>query len=256
MRNLVSHSPMKITIITVVFNNKDLIKNAIDSVGCQKDVEVEHLIIDGASTDGTLEYIKSLNIPNLKVHSEKDKGIYDALNKGISKASGDIIGILHSDDFYTSESVLKKIHDLIQTGSDVIYADLEYVQRDDTNKIFRKWKSGNFNKTNLMFGWVAPHPTVFVKKSVYNEIGLFNLDYRISGDYDFILRVFLNKKFKVTYLPETVVKMRLGGESTKSLKSYWKGSKQDYSIAKKHFLFPLITVFSKVTRKIPQLIFK
>lgn len=108
----------------------------------------------------------------------------------------------------------------------------------------------------MMFGWVAPHPTVFVRKSVYQEMGDFNLDYRISGDYDFILRVFLNKKYKVTYLPETIVKMRLGGESTKSLQSYWKGSKQDYTIAKKHFLFPAITVFLKVTRKIPQLIFK
>lgn len=247
---------MKITIITAVFNNRHLVKSALDSVQSQKDVQIEHLIMDGLSTDGTVDYIKGLNLPNVVINSSKDKGIYDALNKGIAKASGDIIGILHSDDFYTSDLVLKKVHDLMENGADVVYADLEYVQRDDTDKIFRKWISGPFSRINMMFGWVAPHPTVFVRKSVYQEMGVFNLEYRISGDYDFILRVFLNKKYKVAYLPETIVKMRLGGESTKSLQSYWKGSKQDYTIAKKHFLFPAVTVFSKVTRKIPQLIFK
>ena len=244
---------MKFSIITAVFNNKDLVKGALDSVHSQVDVSYEHLIMDGGSTDGTLEFIHSLNLPHLKIESGKDKGIYDALNKGVEKAAGDIIGILHSDDLYTSSDVLKKVEKLFQNGADVVYADLEYVSRDDINNVFRKWRSGTFSSLDLRLGWVAPHPTFFVKKSVYEEVGEYNLNYRISGDYDFILRVLSNPKYKVSYLPETIIKMRLGGESTKSLKSYWKGSKQDYEIAKKHFIAPAFTVISKVVRKLPQL---
>ena len=244
---------MKFTIITAVFNNMNFVKEALDSVCNQDGVEYEHLIMDGGSTDGTLEFIQSLGFPHLKIESGKDKGIYDALNKGMKKASGDIIGILHSDDLYTSSDVLKKVERLFKDGADVVYADLEYVSRDDINNVFRKWKSGTYSSLDLRLGWVAPHPTFFIKKSVYQEVGEYNYNFKISGDYDFILRVLSNSKYKVSYLPESIIKMRLGGESTKSLKSYLRGSKQDYEIAKKYFIAPAFTVFSKIVRKLPQL---
>jgi glycosyltransferase len=247
---------MRFSIITGVFNNKELLMSAINSVNSQQGVEIEHIIMDGGSTDGTVEMIQQQKLPNLIFTSEKDKGIYDALNKGFEKASGDILGIMHSDDIFYSSDILQKIHDQFAKGADIVYADLDYVNRDDVSTVFRHWKSGPFKRFNLKFGWIPPHPSFYMKKSVFNEIGHFDLQFKISADYDYLLRVLVSKKYKLTYLPVTAVKMRVGGDSNKSLKNIIAGSLQDYSIAKKHFMFPLITVISKVVRKIPQLILR
>jgi glycosyltransferase len=157
-----------------VLNNKELLMSAINSVNSQQGVEIEHIIMDGGSTDGTVEMIQQQKLPNLIFTSEKDKGIYDALNKGFEKASGDILGIMHSDDIFYSSDILQKVHDQFAKGADIVYADLDYVNRDDVSTVFRHWKSGPFKRFNLKFGWIPPHPSFYMKKSVFNEILLSN----------------------------------------------------------------------------------
>jgi len=245
---------MIFSIITAVYNNKEHIECAINSVWSQKGVQIEHIVMDGGSTDGTVEVIERINNPQIKFKSSKDKGIYDALNKGILNATGEIIGILHSDDFYASENVLKKVEDLFLDGADVVYGDLDYVERNNPSQIFRKWRSGIFTPFDLNLGWVAPHPSFFVKRSILGDVGGFDLNFKISADYDFILRVLKKEKIKVAYLPTTIVKMRVGGESNKTFKNKFKGSAEDYLIAKKYFSNPFFTVVCKVLRKIPQLV--
>jgi glycosyltransferase involved in cell wall biosynthesis len=244
---------MRFSIITAVFNNLEQLKGAIASVENQSNVQVEHVIQDGMSSDGTADYIESLNSSVISFSSEKDNGIYDALNRGIARANGEIIGLLHSDDFFNGD-VLHKIEKFFLEGYDGVYADLDYVSKDDISKIFRKWKSGSFNLMKLRFGWMPPHPTLFLRKQVYDELGTFDLKYRIASDYDFILRVFSNPKYRIAYLPETIVKMRVGGESNKSLKNIIKKSSEDLDIASKHFSPASLTILSKNLRKVHQFI--
>jgi glycosyltransferase involved in cell wall biosynthesis len=243
---------MLFSIITAVYNNKNEIQGAVASVAGQKNVKFEHIIMDGGSNDGTVEIIKANNNPHINFESSRDKGIYDALNKGISKAKGEIVGILHSDDLFNDDQVLEDILAMFEAGYDGVYGDLDYVSKNDTSNIFRHWKAFVPDFFQLQLGWMAPHPALFLKRSVYEEIGNFDLNYKISADYDFILRVFLKKKYKIGYLPRTIVKMRVGGESNRSLKNIIRKSREDFAIASKHFNVPLFTVFFKNFRKIPQ----
>lgn len=245
---------MKFSIITAVYNNQEHILDALNSVDSQQGVEVEHIVMDSCSIDGTTEKVKNYSSKKISHIIEKDKGIYDALNKGMRRARGEIIGILHSDDLFADNQVLKKVHELFLEGADVVYADLDYVQRDNPQVIFRRWKSGLFNELQLRLGWVAPHPAVFISKQVYLKIGDYDQKYNISGDYDYILRILMKNKYKVSYLPETISKMRLGGESNRSWKHTLRGSQQDREIAGKYFFAPSLTVLFKVLRKVPQLI--
>jgi glycosyltransferase len=243
---------MLFSIITAVYNNKAQILGAISSVGAQKGVELEHIIMDGGSKDGTCELIQGIKDPRVKFESSPDKGIYDALNKGIERSRGDIVGFLHSDDLFADERVLSDVQKLFEAGADGVYGDLDYVSRDDTSKIFRHWKSSTTDAFQMELGWMPPHPALFLRRSVYEEVGRFNLDYKISGDYDFILRVFLQDKYKIAYLPRTLVKMRVGGVSNRSFKNILKKSREDLAISAKHFRAPIMTVFFKNFRKIPQ----
>jgi glycosyltransferase involved in cell wall biosynthesis len=243
---------MLFSIVTAVYNNKNEILGAVQSVAGQQNVKLEHIIMDGGSSDGTIDLINANSNTNIQFESGRDKGIYDALNKGITKAKGDIIGILHSDDLFADDQVLKDIHDLFEAGYDGVYGDLDYVLKDDTSSIFRHWKALVPSPFNLELGWMPPHPSLFLKREIYEEIGNFDLKYKISADYDFILRVFLDEKYKIAYLPRTIVKMRVGGESNRSLKNIIRKSKEDFAIASKHFKVPFFTVFLKNFRKIPQ----
>ena len=243
---------MLFSIITAVYNNKNEIQGAIASVAGQKNVKFEHIIMDGGSTDGTVDLIKANDNSYINFESSRDKGIYDALNKGIAKARGDVVGILHSDDLFADDQVLKDVGVLFEAGFDGVYGDLDYVSKNDTSNIFRHWKALIPDSLQFELGWMPPHPALFLKRSVYEEIGEFDLKYKISGDYDFILRVFLTKKYKIGYLPRTLVKMRVGGESNRSLKNILRKSREDFSIATKHFKFPALTVMFKNLRKIPQ----
>lgn len=241
---------MSISIITACYNSLEFIENCIISLQKQKSIDLEHVLIDGDSKDGTKEFLSKIN--GITFLSEKDKGIYDALNKGVAIAKFDIIGILHTDDFFADEFVLRDIQKLFDEGADIVYADLEYVSRSRPDKIIRKWKSGVFNQMDLELGWMPPHPTFFARKKVFERVGSYSLEYKISGDYDLMLRAINHKDFKISYLPRTVVKMRVGGVSNRSLKNIILKMKEDHEIASRHFRFPLGTLISKSLRKIVQ----
>lgn len=211
---------MKVSIITVTYNSEAHIADCIKSVDSQWYDDIEHIIIDGASNDNTIKTI--MGMPNRvnRIISEPDRGIYDAMNKGINCATGDVIGILNSDDFFTSNDVINSIvNEFVYDSSlEGVFTNLYYVYRNNPDKIVRYWVSNTFKKGSFFRGWHPPHPTVYLKKEVYEKYGIFNLDFSISADFELMLRFFEKYNIKTKYLPITTVKMRLGGTSSK----YWK----------------------------------
>ncbi|MBS3992792.1 MAG: glycosyltransferase [Bacteroidetes bacterium] len=248
---------MRISVITATYNCSKTIALCLQSIQNQK-IDIEHLCIDGNSTDGTLDILVKQKKTNIKIISEPDKGIYDALNKGIKIASGDIIGILHADDeFYNDDTISKISNSFKETDADVIYGDLVYTSVHNTSKIIRYWKSRVFNKYLLKKGWMPPHPTVFMKKEVYHRHGLFDLNYKIAADYDYMLRVFSDPDLKITYLPIVITRMRMGGSSNKNLKNILRKSHEDYEVIKKNNLpYPLWVLFLKNISKVKQFFMK
>jgi glycosyltransferase len=220
---------IKVSIITVVYNNKDTIKDAIESVLNQTYKNIEYIIIDGGSNDGTVEIIRSYGNKIDKFISEKDNGIYDAMNKGIKLATGDIVGILNSDDFYASNDIIEKVvNEFIEKKVDSVYGDLVYVDAKNTDKIVRYWKSKPFKEGLFKKGWHPAHPTFFVKKEIYDKYGIFNLDFKIAADYELMLRFLEKCKISSSYIPEIFVKMRVGGESNQSIKNIIKANIESY----------------------------
>lgn len=210
---------MKISIITVCFNSANTISDTINSVASQDYPEIEHIIVDGGSTDGTLDILEKASSVARFV-SEPDKGIYDAMNKGIAMATGDVVGILNADDFYVNGLVLNQIARVFNNKDvDACYADLIYVKERDTSKVVRYWKSQNFKPGLFLKGWMPAHPTFFVRKSVYEQHGVFNLNYRIAADVEMLFRLLELKRINTIYLTETIIKMRLGGTTNKSVKN-------------------------------------
>ncbi|APU68663.1 putative glycosyltransferase [Christiangramia flava JLT2011] len=209
-------------------------------------------MIDGGSTDGTLEIIENYKDDLGYFVSEMDNGLYDALNKGIQKCTGDVIGILHSDDLYYKKDTLEKIAETFnRTDADLVYAKGKYVDKEDISKIKRLYPSKDYKPKYLNFGWIPLHTTIYVKKEVFEKFGLYNLRYSIASDYDISLRWFKNDQIKKVFLDEWVVKMRLGGKSTTaSLQK--KKSSEDLKIIKKHGLRGKFTLACKIVRKIPQ----
>lgn len=251
---------MKISIITATYNSVKTLELCMDSVLNQTYDDIEYIIIDGNSTDGTLDLIKkkSNSHQNIVWVSEKDNGIYDALNKGILKATGDVIGFVHSDDFLANETIINQIVSVLKSEQiDGLYGNLHYVKFEDVGTIVRNWISQPFDKKLLQRGWMPAHPTLFLKNKIYKENGSFNLDYRIAADYDFILRIFKSSDYNFYHLPETIIKMRVGGVSNRSIKNLLLKTKEDYRAAKNNKLKnPYLTVGLKNLSKIPQWIFK
>ncbi len=246
---------MRVSIITASFNNEKTIKKTLESVKNQKYKEIEHIIIDGNSTDNTIKIAKKYKHID-KIISEKDKGIYYALNKGIQISTGEIIGFLHADDFLANNSIIEKIISVFKNKiTDAVYGDLEYVSSNSANKIIRYWKSNQFTEGMLEKGWMPPHPTLYVKKRLYTETGLFNTDYKISADYDFMLRIF-SKKINSEYLPEVIVKMRIGGVSNRNLKTIIQKSKEDLRAIKHNKIGGILCLLKKNTSKISQFLKK
>ncbi len=244
----------KISIITVSFNSQSTIKHTIQSVYSQDYQNKEYLLIDGASTDWTLEITSFLKDKINYFATEKDNGIYDAMNKGIKASSGDIIGILNSDDFYSNNEVLSKVANIFEeTDCDCLYGDLVYVDRGDTRNIVRYWKSGQFSKRKLRMGWMLPHPTFFVKKEIYEKYGLYNQKLKTAADYEMILRLLHKDTLKVEYLPEILIKMRIGGESNSSFINRIKGNYEDnLAWDMNNLRKPPLIRFLKPLRKIKQ----
>ncbi|MGB3385327.1 MAG: glycosyltransferase family 2 protein [Marinomonas sp.] len=248
---------MKVSIITATYNSSETIADTLQSLNTQSYQDIEYIIIDGASKDNTLDVIKQKCARVATVISEPDKGIYDALNKGVQAATGDIVGFLHSDDLFSYPDAVKDIvSTFVDSGCDAAYADLEYVSKDDTNKVIRLWRSGQYSIEKLKSGWMPPHPTFYMKRELYNKFGLFDLSFQISADYDSLLRYLWINKIKMCYLPKVIIKMRVGGASNRSLKNIIQKTKEDIEALKNNRIFWPRALLIKNISKIPQFLIK
>jgi len=247
-------SSLKVSIVTPAFNSVDTIEDCIRSVAGQTYPNIQHIIIDGRSTDGTLDIIEKYSNLIAQVISEPDNGIYDALNKGIEMANGDVIGILHSDDLYADNSVIETVVNyLLQNEVDSFYGDLVYVGRNDVNKIVRYWKAGEFEKKKFEYGWMPPHPTFFVRRKIYEQYGFYDLRMGTAADYELMLRFLYKHEISTSYIPKVLVKMRAGGKSNVSLKNRLIANLKDIESWKVNGLNPpLFLRFFKPLRKLPQ----
>jgi len=220
---------MKISVITAVFNRRDTVADAIQSIQRQTYDNVEHLVQDGGSQDGTLEVLENHSNDDTFLVSAPDSGIYDAINKGIERATGDVVGLMHSDDFFASDRVLEMVAAAFQDPNvDGVYGDLQYVSATGPDKIVRHWKSSHYDPGLLKRGWMPPHPTLYLRASVFERLGLYDTSYRMAADYDAMLRYLVHGQINLAYIPEVLVKMRVGGVSNRSLRHIIQKSQEDY----------------------------
>ncbi len=248
---------MKISIITSVYNNQGNIAEAMDSVLSQTYPNIEYIIVDGGSTDSTVNIIKSYQDRLGAFISEPDNGIYDGLNKGIKLATGDVIGFLHSDDLYEDDTVIEKVAQaFVNNASDSVYGDLTYVNKSDPAKVIRYWKSGEFTPNKLRHGWMPPHPTFFVRRSIYQRYGLFDTNFKIAADYDLMLRFLGKYKISTHYIPTVLIKMRVGGASNKSLKNVLRKSIEDLKAMKNNNIGGVLSLLIKNLSKLQQFVRK
>ena len=248
---------MTVSIITACYNAAGTIGDCLESIRTQRYPAIEHIVVDGASKDDTLAIVESY--PHVaRVISEHDTGIYDAMNKGIGCATGEIIGLLNADDMYIDNEVIAEVVSLFEQDDIMaVYADLVYVDAVDTDKVVRRWRSGQYNSQRFFYGWMPPHPTFFVRKNVYRQFGCFNTDFRSAADYEFMLRVLVKYGIKATYLPRLIVKMRTGGQSNASLLNRWRANREDRRAWDVNGLTPyFLTIPLKPIRKIVQFIWK
>jgi glycosyltransferase len=247
---------VKITIVTAVLNSKDFIEECIQSVLHQTHKNIEHIVIDGGSTDGTLETIKKYQSGIAKLVSERDDGIYDAMNKGIRLATGEVIGILNADDFYPDSGILEKVAQVFESEDiESCYGDLEYVDAVDIGKVVRYWRSGPCDIRKFYFGWMPPHPTFFVRRSVYRQYGLFNLSLGSAADYELMLRFLVKYRVTTAYIPDVIVKMRTGGVSNASVRNRIRANRMDREAWRINGLKPYPwTLLFKPLRKVHQYI--
>jgi len=245
----------KISIITVTYNSALTLLDTLKSVQSQDYQNIEHIIVDGNSQDDTIKIIKSFPHVN-KWISEKDGGLYDAMNKGLQLATGDIIGILNSDDLYAHKGVLSKVAErFINNNIDALYGDLHYVNALNTDNVIRVWKSGKFKRSNFIFGWMPPHPTFFVRRELYKKWGGFDLRLTTSADYELMLRFIHKHNIKLEYIPTILVKMRMGGVSNNSLSNRLKANSEDKLAWGFNNLHPFwFTLYLKPLKKITQFI--
>lgn len=248
---------MKISIVTAVFNRVDTIADAISSVQAQNHGSVEHVIQDGGSNDGTLDVIKGFETSATQLVSEQDEGIYDAINRGISRATGEVIGLMHSDDFFAHDAVLEQIARAFDDPEvEGVYGDLDYVSASNTDKVIRHWRSGPYRRELLKRGWMPPHPTLYLRRQVFEKWGLYDPGFQIAADYDAMLRYLWKGNVHLTYVPEVLVKMRVGGESNRSLSRIVRKSREDYMALRRNGVGGLGALFKKNTSKLKQFIVK
>lgn len=245
---------MKVSIITISYNSAATIEDTIRSVINQDYPNLEYIIIDGHSKDGTQDIIHRYQSSIAKFISEPDQGIYDGMNKGLKMATGDIIGILNSDDVYEDSRVISDMVQLFESSQcEAAYADLVYVDRHDTSKVTRYWKSGSYKQGAFRKGWMPPHPTFFVRKSVYDRYGYFNLLLKSAADYEIMLRFIHKHGIEPAYLPRVITRMRAGGQSNLSLKNRIKANREDREAWRINGLKPgLFTLIRKPLSKIFQ----
>ncbi len=249
---------VRLSILTVCYNSVATIGDTLRSVAMQNYPHYEHVLVDGGSTDGTVELIqefaKQHPEKNIRWTSEPDKGLYDAMNKGIARCNGDFIGTLNADDFYTNQEVLSDVmRTLDEHNAIALYADLDYVHAENVNKPVRKWHSGTYKRNAFLWGWMPPHPTFFVHKSLYKQFGHFRLDLKSAADYELMLRFIHKHGIVPVYLPLTIIHMRVGGVSNASISNRLAANKMDRKAWKVNGLSPyFFTLWLKPLRKIGQ----
>ena len=244
----------KVSIITAVYDSEKTVAQTISSIKSQTYENIEHIIIEGESTDNSLNIIRGFEDPKLKIFSEADLGLYHALNKGITMSSGEIVGFVHSDDFLCDNDAIKKIAEAFSSEeTEVVYSDIDYVSRSDHDFIIRHWSAGKFIKSNLKKGWMPPHPTLYLRRSSYEKYGVYDTGYKVGADYDLILRIFSNLEGKAVYIPETFYKMRYGGISSTHI---FRKMYDDFRAMRANKTGNIITLLRKNLSKLNQFRFK
>ena len=250
---------MVVSIVTVCYQAEATLAEAIQSVLAQipalpKGWRLEYLVVDGASTDGTLAIAQSFPSEHVRVVSEPDEGLYDAMNKGVRLATGDVVGILNADDAYAHDRVLAEVLEALErTGADGAYGDLDYVDGQDPTKVVRRWKAGDYVTGAFRRGWMPPHPTLFLTRRCYADHGLFNVTLRSAADYELMLRMIHRHHIQLTYLPQTLVRMRTGGTSNATWGNRWKAHLEDWQAWRLNGYHPSPwTLLAKPLRKLPQ----
>lgn len=245
---------MKVSIITSCFNREKTIEVTLQSVLQQTYSDVEYIVVDGASKDNTLNIVNKYKEQISKIVSEPDRGMYEGLNKGIRMATGDIIGLMHSDDCFYSKNTLEHVVEMFQkTGTDLIYGNGLFVDENEPSKIVRNWISGTYSKAKMKRGWLPLHPTVYIRRECFERLGLYDESYKIAADSDFLVRYMYEGNLKVAYLNEYIVRMRMGGLSTdpEKMKQKWA---EDLRMYRSHGFSPYWTLMCKIASKVPQFI--
>lgn len=245
---------LKVSIITTCYNRASTIRNAIESVLSQDYPDIEYIVVDGASTDGSLDVIEEYRERIAQIISELDSGMYEAINKGIRIATGDVIGLLHSDDMlYATNTISQVVSRIKQTGADFLYGNGLFVNAEDTNKVIRNWKGGSYRLWKVRHGWLPLHPTCYIRRDVILRYGLYNETYKIAADSDFLFRYLLTGELSVEYIDEYIVRMRMGGMSTdrRKRKQMWC---EDVRLYRSHGMSPILTKIEKMLWKIPQFV--
>ena len=245
---------MKVTIITSCYNREQTIRGCIESVLSQDYPDIEYIVVDGASKDNSLSIINEYKDKISKIISEPDHGMYEAINKGIRAATGDVIGLVHSDDFlFSNQTVSHIVQRFEETHADFLYGDGLFVNPENTDKVVRNWIGGTYRLWKVRHGWLPLHPTCYIRRDVMERKGVYNESYKIAADSDFLFRYLLGGELSVTYLKEYIVRMRMGGLSTDSdrRKQMWK---EDIRMYHSHGMNATITKIEKMLWKVPQFI--
>jgi len=242
---------MKVSVITICYNSEKTIEDTIRSVISQSHTDIEYIIVDGNSTDSTISIIKSFSNQVTNWVSEPDKSLYDALNKGLAMATGEVVGFLHSDDMFADNQVIASVVDSFDAGPvDSVYGDIQYVDQLDTDKTLTFRKSGKFRRIKFWFGWSPPHPTFYMKRALYEKYGGFDISFKIAADYDTLLRYLIRERVTTIYNPAIRVKMRVGGISNKTMKNVSQKWGEDHRAMKKNNFGNPITLFLKTMRPV------
>lgn len=248
---------LHISVITAVFNRAETLGEALRSVRDQRCPNIEHIVIDGGSTDGTLDVLAAYRGGIAKMISEPDGGLYDALNKGIREASGDVVGFMHADDQFASPMALARIAaEFEDPAVGAVYGDLIYVKKNDISQVVRYWRAGQYRRAQLTQGWMPPHPTFYVRRDIYSRFGMFDTRYRIAADYENMLRILWRGQVQAAYIPEVLVRMRLGGVSNLSLLNMLHKSREDYAAMRQNGIGGLSALLLKNVTKLPQFVTK
>lgn len=245
---------MKVSIITSCYNREATVSGAIESVLAQDYPDVEYIVVDGASRDGSMEVVRKYQDKIARVISEPDHGMYEAINKGIRMATGDVIGLVHSDDFLYDEHVISDVvKEFERTGADFVYGDGIFVDAEDTKRVVRNWKGGSYSRWKVKCGWLPLHPTCYIRRDVMLREGLYNESYKIAADTDLLVRYLYKADLKVSYLKRKIVRMRMGGLSTDSAKRRMMWD-EDIRVYRSHGFRPVLTKLMKMMWKVPQFV--